>query len=305
MFSYNNMAVGLEGRVVEAAAGKPYRDFVTGLLLQPLGLTRTSFFTEDIVDYPVAAGHLPGSDGPHVQRPAGGGIYSAAVAPIGGLFSTVDDLLQWAAFHLADGHSGHGVTVAAPETLRRMQQIIGPGGGLGTDDMDGVGINWLLRSANGLHVIEHGGTAPAQRSQFVMLPERDFAFVLLTNSTGGSLLRKELTPWVLEHYVGIREPSRPAIAVPPDRFAEYAGDFGVRGLGSAHRILNTPGGLVIQHFGEDSSSLDPNQYHMRFYAPDRVVLEGGAEEGNLLDFLRSDDGPVSWVRANGRVFERV
>jgi CubicO group peptidase (beta-lactamase class C family) len=42
-FSYSNLGVCLEGRVVEVVGGKPYRDLVTNLILRPLGLTRTSW----------------------------------------------------------------------------------------------------------------------------------------------------------------------------------------------------------------------------------------------------------------------
>jgi CubicO group peptidase (beta-lactamase class C family) len=304
VFSYNNMAVGLEGRVVEVAAGKPYRDFITGLLLQPLGMTRSSFFLQDLVDYPVAAGHLLTSDGVKVERPVGSGIFSAATAPIGGLFSTADDLLRWAAFHLGDGRSADGTQLAAPETLANMQQLHGPGGALGSDDLDGVGINWLLRHVGQARVVEHGGTTNTHRTQFVMVPERDFALVILTNSPGGSLLRKQLAPWALEHFLGLRAPlpaTNPAQAVD---LGEYTSAYGVRGLGSALQVINAGGVLQLQNFGEDGS-LEPTGHAVKFYQRDRVVLSGGDEEGNLVDFLRSDDGRVSWVRHNGRVLERV
>src|SRR5207244_3739020 len=73
-FSYNNTAVSLEGRVVEAVGGQPYRDLIQHMLLKPLGLTRSSFFMEDIVNFPVAAGHVPTPAGLQVERPFGSGI---------------------------------------------------------------------------------------------------------------------------------------------------------------------------------------------------------------------------------------
>jgi hypothetical protein len=91
----------------------------------------------------------------------------------------------------------------------------------------------------------------------------------------------------------------PATALP-----NYVGTFGVRGLGNVLRIDSDGRGLTMQRFGDDGS-LDPNAYGVQFYAPDSVSLVGGAEDGNLLDFLRSDDGRLSWIRSNGRVFERA
>jgi CubicO group peptidase (beta-lactamase class C family) len=302
-FSYSNMGVGLEGRLVEAVAGKPYRDFITGLLLQPLGMTRSSFFLEDLVDYPMAAGHLLTPDGVKVERPLGSGIFSPATAPIGGPFSTADDLLRWAAFHLGDGSTADGVRLAALQTLATMQQLHGSGGALGNEDLDGVGINWLLRHIGRTKVVEHGGTTYTHRTQFVIVPERDFAFVLLTNSPGGSVLRKQLTPWVLGYFLGLRTSSPSGNGESVD-LRDYTGTFGVRGLGNTMQFLDKGHGLQLQLFGDDGS-LEPTGYDATFYQRDRAVVSGGDEDGNLVDFLRSDDGRVSWVRHNGRVVERV
>jgi hypothetical protein len=60
----------------------------------------------------------------------------------------------------------------------------------------------------------------------------------------------------------------------------------------------------MQRFGLDGA-LDPITYGLRFYAPDRAVISGGDEDTNLVDFLRADDGLVSWLRHNGRVVERL
>jgi CubicO group peptidase (beta-lactamase class C family) len=298
------MAVGLEGRVVEAAAGKPYRDFINGLLLQPLGMTRSSFFVDDVVDYPVAAGHFIRPDGIQVERPLASGILSAAAAPIGGLLSTADDLLRWAAFHLGDGRTADGTRLADAETLASMQQPHGPGGALGNEDLDGVGINWLLRHAGTTKIVEHGGTTVTHRTQFVLVPERDFAFVLLTNSPGGSVLRKQLTPWVLDHFLGLRTPSPSATTTDASNLSDYTGVFGVRGLGNSLQITDTGRGLQLQLFGDDDT-LEPTGHTVSFYQRDRAVVSGGDEDGGLIDFLRADDGRVSWLHHNGRVIERV
>jgi CubicO group peptidase (beta-lactamase class C family) len=303
-FSYSNLGVCLEGRVVEVAGGKPYRDLIPDLLLQPLGMIRSSYFVEDLVEYPIAAGHIPGPDGTQIERTFGSGILSPAAAPAGGLFSTADDMLRWAEFHLGDGRAATGERIATPETLTSMQQPGGPGGGLGPDDLDGVGVNWMLRTLNGVRIVEHGGDTIAHRTEFLMVPEHNFAFVVLTNSVGGRTLEKQITPWVLEHYLGLRGPARPAIAVSDGVLAEYLGTFGVRGLSGDMRVVSSGGGVGMQRFGADGT-LDPTTGDLRLYAPDRAVVSGGDEDGFLLDFPRADDGRVSWVRHGGRVVERI
>jgi hypothetical protein len=73
-----------------------------------------------------------------------------------------------------------------------------------------------------------------------MVPERDFAFVVLTNSNGGSVLRKQLTPWALEHFLGLRETPRPTLALSDTHLDEYAGTL----LWDALGLLSNPKRLI-------------------------------------------------------------
>jgi len=171
-------------------------------------------------------------------------------------------------------------------------------------DLDGVGVNWLLRTVDGVHIVQHNGDPATHHAKFLMAPERDFACVLPTNSAGAALLRKHLTPWVLEHFLGLREPARPTIAMSDAALAEYTGTFGVRELVRDMRIVRADRGLAMQPFAP-VGTLAPTMYNLRFYAPDRAAISGGDEDANLLDFIRADDGQVTWVRHNGRIVERL
>jgi CubicO group peptidase (beta-lactamase class C family) len=303
-FGYNNAAVALAGRVLEAVSGRPYEDAVAELLLAPLGMARSSFFAADVVTYPVAAGHATGPEGPRVVRPYDGGLLTRALAPTGGLLSTADDLLRWARFQLGDGTATDGTRLLAPETLARTHAPQGPGGAIGTDDLEGVGVNWLLRRVGGVRTVEHGGTTPAHRAQLVLVPERGFAFVLLTNAPGGSALRQQLTAWALEHYLGLREPPLPRVGVPAERLVAYAGAYGLRGHPAPLRIDRAGHGLALQLLGEDGAPQGPAA-PLAFYAPDRAAETDGPLAGSRSDFLRADDGRVGWLRYRGRLWERL
>ena len=70
-----------------------------------------------------------------------------------------------------------------------------PGSAIG----DAVGISWLIRDIDGVRVVQHGGTTYGQYSEFVTIPERDFAIISMTNSgPNGHQFNEELVNWAFE-----------------------------------------------------------------------------------------------------------
>jgi CubicO group peptidase (beta-lactamase class C family) len=299
-FGYNNAAVALAGDVLATVSGYAYEDAINALLLRPLGMGRSAFFLNDVIDYSVAAGHVVGPRGLQVERPFSSGLLTRSLAPTGGLLSTADDMLRWASFQLGDGRAGDGTPLLSRETLALTHHRLATAGGIGTDDYDGVGINWLLRNVGGVQIVEHGGTTPGQRARVLLAPEHNFAFVLLTNSPGGSAIRNDLTAWVLDHYLSVRQTPRTRMDPPDGMLSNYSGIYGVRPYWVPARVLRDGKQVMLQQLDDDGSpqgSLAP----LDFYAPDRGVLP----DGNLADFLRDDNGDVRWMRFLGRVFSRL
>lgn len=92
-FEYSNLGYAILGRVVAAASGLSYLDFMIDHLLAPLGLKRTVFDPAGLPPTELAQGYRrvdeEWSEVPF--DPYG------AFAPMGGLFSTVRDLARWVA----------------------------------------------------------------------------------------------------------------------------------------------------------------------------------------------------------------
>jgi CubicO group peptidase (beta-lactamase class C family) len=90
-FHYSNLAFALLGVVVERVSGMSYTDYVEQRLLQPVGLTRTSFQP----DATAAKGYLvkPYVEGVWDEAPVETGAWVAA----GQLWGTVHDLCRWSA----------------------------------------------------------------------------------------------------------------------------------------------------------------------------------------------------------------
>ena len=120
-FAYSNLGYALLGRVVQEAAGAPFRSVIRRRFLDPLGLVHTAWDSD--VDAPggVAPG-LHARDGEWQELPfSGPGAFSA----IGGLFSTVEDLAHWAGW-LASAFDPQLPAIGGPlsaASRRELQQI--------------------------------------------------------------------------------------------------------------------------------------------------------------------------------------
>ena len=131
-------------RVVEVASGEPFGDFVTGRILDPLGMASTEFLTADSPRDRLAtmytqdsAGHLVA-----VDRLAGD---SLDWTPGGsGLVSTASDYMRFALM-LWNGGTSQDTQILKPETVALMTQPAVQSGVL--EDQGITGLGWGLGMA--------------------------------------------------------------------------------------------------------------------------------------------------------------
>jgi CubicO group peptidase (beta-lactamase class C family) len=121
-FEYSNLGYALLGRVIAAASGMTYPDFVRDRLLRPLHLSQTGFDASQFDPVRLAHGYRPGADGWQEVVPDGCGAF----APMGGVFSCVADLARWVSGFAAafpPGDSGSGGAHPLPRASRREMQL--------------------------------------------------------------------------------------------------------------------------------------------------------------------------------------
>ncbi len=309
VFAYNNAAVVLAGRLIEVITGKPYEQAVQELVIDPLGLARTRLFATEITEFGVAASHQVVEGKPRLD-PSPFAI-PRALNPAGGLFSSVRDQLRYARFHLGDGTAPGGRRLLTERSLAAMRSAPGPGGTM-VVELDGVGVTWLLRpSAEGVRIVQHGGSVPGYYSGFLMVPDREFALTMLTNSEGGPKLVSELftDDWALRRFAAVSNlPALPK-ALNASELAPYEGHYSGQTIGPTGAVES-----IDVQLGAESGQLsmkrtsgdDIMQSHLTFYGRDRVVSldANSALTQARADFLRGPDGSIQWLRLGGRLHRR-
>lgn len=293
VWSYNNAGFSVAGRVIEIVTGRPIHDALRALVFDPLGLTRSFTRLEDVATHRFSVAHRTVNNAPAVLRPA---LRSTSVTA-GGVSMSLTDLMSYAAFHLGDGRGRDGVAVLSRSSLEQMRTPRVEKAG--TDDAMGLG--WHLRRVGGVDTAAHGGTL-GHCLLVELVPERNFAFAILTNHSGGWQLIQDveratlrivedltLPPNQAIAHRGVNEtmPDAPLLSPQPDP-AEYVGTYRRPPVGS-NTVRVTNGQLTL-----DNNSLG-------FYARDRAIITSGNSRGNPVEFVRDDKGEIGWIRIVGRI----
>lgn len=302
-FSYNNGAVSLAGRVIESVTGKTYEAAVKELVLDPLGMTQAAFFAEQIMTEGFAVGHgAPPDDptgAPVVLTPW---ALPRAADPAGGLISSLDDQLRYARFHLGDG-TVNGDRVLTEDSLAQMRTAHGPGGTVPQLVIDNVGVNWMLRNRDGATVVSHAGGTNGQQSDFCLVPERGFAVTTLTNAVAGAALAIEATDWALNRFLGLASPANTPVPHTADQLAEFAGTYALPETGQSIQVTAENDALQLELFMQGQT--DPVLASPVQFIGDDLATVDYMGFPIFTDFVRGDDGRVSWIRYFGRMTPRA
>jgi CubicO group peptidase (beta-lactamase class C family) len=310
VFAYNNAALTLAGRVVEAAAGQVYEYAVRELLLAPLGLRHSFFFSDEIIGYNIAASHATLAGRPtvlpaiwHVPR---------SINPAGGLIASASDLLRWARFHLGDGRAPDGRRLLTAASLAEMRSHPGPGGTL-VVELTGMGVSWMLRpTAQGVRVVQHGGHWAGQISGFLMVPGQQFALALLTNSESAGPLVNEFFAgdWALRAFTGLTNLPARDRWLSQAELARYEGHYTAQTMDSAGRLTTQRETVTVHDSGLRLATGQAPATLLTFYdspsGPDYVLVRDadGSPRGTRANFIRDRAGQVRWLRLGGRLHRR-
>jgi CubicO group peptidase (beta-lactamase class C family) len=168
LFSYSNAGYWAAGEACARACGSAFGQAMRERILAPLGLAATGYEEPPAP----ARGHV--QEGETGHRPVPRDVYPAERHASGGLWSTVGDLLAFAAHHLGGpGPLGEKARAAMRQPRSR---ALGAGYGLG----------WWVRAAGGGAALDHEGSVAGYQSLLLLVPEQRLALAVLTNSWRGS-----------------------------------------------------------------------------------------------------------------------
>ncbi|MFF7447626.1 MULTISPECIES: serine hydrolase [unclassified Streptomyces] len=288
-FHYSNPGYTLLGALVEKLRGAPWEDVLRREVLEPLGLDRTS--TQPRAPHAGGWAVHPWADVmlPEPTEDLG------RMAPAGQLWSTTDDLANFAAF-LARGDD----RVLRPETVREMRTPAAPAEAADVLDGTAYGLGMQVQSRDGRLLVGHSGSLPGFLANLTISVADDVAAVVLANCTSGPLLGSvgaDLVRIVAEAEPRMPEPWRPLPEV-DSAVLELAGQW-YWGTHAFALRLTTEGGVSL-------APLSGAGRGSRFRANGDGTWTGleGYFAGEPLRAVRRPDGSVSHLDLGSFVFTR-
>ncbi len=294
--SYNNAAFAVAGRIIEVITGKTFEEAVQELIFDPLNLDHSFYYPRDIMLHRFVVGHRVGESGTKVLSPW---PIPRASNPAGGISAHIKDLLAYGRYHMGDG-----APLLKPETLQWMQtpQV------RVNNYIGSVGLSWFIRDFEGIKGVTHNGGTVGQNSLLMLLPEKNFAYALVTNSENGSALHAKFHRLVLKEFFGVIDPEPQALESSPEQLEEYVGTYARplmtielkldEGQLAAH--VTVTGGLP-----NDDPSDSPPPAPMALCGVDQLFVTDGGMKNLRADFIRDANNNITHLRFGSRINPRI
>src|SRR6202163_1585538 len=172
-WQYSNTAFVMLARVIEKLSGRSYSDFLRVRIFEPLGMSRTRYEDQQLVETNRAIGYTRFAMGEqeHEQH-----LDYSWFSGAGAIESTVGDLEKW-------NNAIDRGTLLAPASRTMMHTAFTLADG--TDTSYGFGL-FVRTLPNGKHIVLHGGDTTGFGSQDARFVEDGIDVIVLTNQEPAS-----------------------------------------------------------------------------------------------------------------------
>ncbi|MDR3623365.1 MAG: serine hydrolase [Paludisphaera borealis] len=181
---YSNAAITVVGRVVEVVRKEAFAESLKRTVIEPMGLTSTSFGTSPAIEKATARGVMWTYDGRVFDAPT----FPLGTEPAGNLRSSVVDLGRMMSV-LFDGGKGAGGAIVKPETLQAMWTEQFPGAA----STRSFGLGFTLERFEGHERIGHGGAIYGFATDLSALPDAKIGVAVVVTKDCANATAKRIS----------------------------------------------------------------------------------------------------------------
>lgn len=279
--TYGNFAANLAGHLTAEIAGRPFEQVMAENILQPLGMTDSSFdqhLSEEAMAR-LATGY-EFDDDHFVPVP----FFYIRYAPEGGLRTTASDMSRFMLALLNDGANENGRILDEATTAMMFTPQFRP-----QPNMAGISYGLFEHLENDHQLFLRDGDGVGSRSRMVLFPDEGLGFFISYNS-GSNALRLDLVSAILDRYY----PAETAVPAPMNGYQERADRF----TGSYRPLQSdtTTFGKSMYFFSQQVEITADDGY---LYL---TTTSMGEEPSSVMGGF---EGTSQWVEVSPLQFERV
>lgn len=265
---YSNSGIAVVGRALEVTQKKPFVDYLTATILEPLAMKDSSFAPTAEQQKELAKAVMWTYHGREFPAPT----WELGMPPAGSLYTNVIDISKFLSV-LFKGGDGHKERLLKQETLEAMYKPQFAK----KDDKSGFGLGFYVREWQGKRRIGHGGAVYGFATDLSALPDEKLGVIVVTSRDVANAVTARIADVALESMLAVKDKKPlPKIEIPKpcsvDDARKHEGRYvnGKRMIELAERggklwATLTPPGLRVQvrQLGEAIVTDDPQHQGLR------------------------------------------
>jgi CubicO group peptidase (beta-lactamase class C family) len=282
---YSNSGVTIVGRTVENVGGMPFEAYQQKYVLQPLGMTNSSFARNAQLRRKLAVGYLPVAQrrGGFKEIPAP--VFELGTVAAGNLYTTAEDLARFIAWLLND--TDDTKQIVERDTLKHMftPQLTG--------ETNGFGLGFSVSYYRGRKTVSHTGAVYGFTSSLVVAPSEKVGVIVLCNDDLAMGPVRKLSNFALDLLLAAEE--APASTASSTNLISLTGDYESESFWARLEMLDA---RLVANISGQRMTLTP-MGPLRFEADGRVACKWPVV------FEQDANGKITGFTASGQKFTRI
>ena len=219
-FAYSNPGYGIAGYLIEKVSGLPFEQYIQLNILAPIGINAGDFRLNDANRAKLAQGY----DGNPPRAIPYKEIY---LRPAGDMKASPEELAKFVQFFLRRGRAGD-IQLLKPDSIARMEYpetVSSARNGLRL----GYGLANYTESDGGVITHGHDGGIDGFISTYRYMPEQNWGYVVLLNSTVSGQALEDLNHLAIDFLAkDFPKPQQPVVQVSAAELKKFAGFYAPR-----------------------------------------------------------------------------
>ncbi|WNS45285.1 serine hydrolase domain-containing protein [Paenibacillus sp. MMS20-IR301] len=177
-FAYSNIAYEILGDLIAKVSGLSFEQYMKEHILDPAGMTASSFLKQE-VEANIAAPHILTTSDGYGAQVSKVFPYNRAHAPSSTLYSSIHDMCRYMLMHLNQGKAEDSYNALQPDSYDAMwSPSMATGWG---HEHEHVGLGWFLGEYKGSRMLSHSGWDTGFLSELMLFPDDNTGICVMTN----------------------------------------------------------------------------------------------------------------------------